>query len=81
MALTMVAKPIDYRGLGIIELHAFSRALHVRLLWFQWSNPERPRNDTELPIDVADLALFNTAMVVTVRNRLKASFNLAFKLD
>ena len=37
-----VAKPIEYGGLGIIELQAFSRALRVRWLWFQWSNPERP---------------------------------------
>jgi len=74
VAWSTVAKPIEYGGLEIIELQAFSRALRVRWLWLQWSNPERPWNGMELPIDATDLALFNAATVVTVRNGLKAFF-------
>jgi hypothetical protein len=74
VAWLSVAKPVEYGGLGIIDLNAFSRALRIRWLWFRWSNPERPWNGTELPIDAVDLTLFNAATVVTVRNGLKAFF-------
>lgn len=74
VAWTTVAKPVDYGGLGIIELNAFSRALRLRWLWYRWSNPDRPWIGTELPVDDTDLAMFNAATVVTVRNGRKASF-------
>lgn len=74
MAWTSVAKPVEYGGLGIIELSRFSRALRIRWLWFRWSSPERPWNGSELSVDAEDMALFNAATAVTVRNGLKASF-------
>lgn len=69
-----VAKPVEYGGLGIIDLTAFSRALRLRWLWFQWANPERPWSGAELPIDAVDLAMFNAATVVKVNNGNKALF-------
>jgi hypothetical protein len=51
VAWTSVAKPVEYGGLGIIDLDAFSRVLRIRWLWFRWSNPERPWNSAELLID------------------------------
>lgn len=74
VAWTAVAKPVEYGGLGIIELGRFSRALRIRWLWFSWSSPGRPWCGSELPIDDDVLDLFNAATVVQVRNGLKASF-------
>lgn len=74
VAWTSVAKPVEFGGLGLIDLERFSRALRLRWLWFHWTNPERPWNGTELPIDSTDLALFSAATTVTVRNGCKASF-------
>jgi|UPI0001A88E2F hypothetical protein len=74
VAWTTVAKPVDFGGLGIIDLHKFSKALRLRWLWFQWSNPERPRRGTELPVNTEDVALFNAATIVTIKNGKKASF-------
>ena len=59
VAWTTVAKPVEYGGLGIIELDKFSRALRLRWLWFQWTNPERPWNGTAPPVDTVDMALFS----------------------
>jgi len=50
VAWTTVARPVEYGGLGIIDLDRSSRALRLRWLWF--------RNGTELPVDSEDLALF-----------------------
>ena len=55
-------------------MEKFSRALRIRWLWFQWTNPERPWNGRAVPVDAEDMALFNAATVVTVGNGLKASF-------
>jgi hypothetical protein len=74
VAWTSVAKPIEFGGLGLIDLEKFSRALRLRWLWFHWTNPERPWNGTELPIDSTDLGLFSAATIVTVRNGRKAYF-------
>ena len=76
VAWSSVAKPIEFGGLGLIELEKFSRALRLRWLWFQWTNPERPwsGSTSTLPVDSVDMALFAAATTVTVRNGLKASF-------
>lgn len=74
VAWTTVAKPIDYGGLGLIDLERFSRALRIRWLSFEWTAPDRPWVGTDLPVDDVDLALFQAATIVTVRNGLKASF-------
>lgn len=74
VAWRLVAKPIEYGGLGIIDLECFSRALRLRWLWFQWANPARPWVGTELPVDEVDKAMFSAATRVTVCNGKKASF-------
>jgi hypothetical protein len=74
VAWAAVAKPVEYGGLGIIDLGRFSRALRLRWLWFSWTSPERPWCGSELPIDDEDLALFNAATIVNIRNGAKASF-------
>lgn len=74
MAWTSVTKPIEFGGLGIIDLERFSRALRLRWLWYQWSNPERRWVGSEVPIDSTDMSLFRAATMVTIRNGSKASF-------
>lgn len=67
-------RPIDKGGLGITDLAAFSRALRLRWLWFQWKNPDRPWVGMELPVDEVDKALFAAATRVTVNNGRTANF-------
>lgn len=81
VAWTLVARPTDFGGLGILDLERFSRALRLRWLWFHWRNPERPWNGTELPADSTDINLFNAATTVTVHNGRRASFWLSSWLD
>jgi hypothetical protein len=61
-------RPINRGGLGITDLAAFSRALHIRWLWFQWKYPDHPWFGMELSVHELDLALFATETNVTVNN-------------
>ena len=81
VAWTLVAWPTEFGGLGILDLERFSRALRLRWLWFNWTNPERPWNGTELPVGSVDISLFNAATTVTVHNGRKASFWLSSWLN
>ena len=40
-------RPKKFGGLGILDLDLFSRALRLRWLWFQWTEPERPWGGTQ----------------------------------
>jgi hypothetical protein len=74
VAWTAVTKPVEFGGLGVIELQRFSRALRLRWLWFQWTNPERPWNGTKVPVDSTNLALFNAATTISIGDGRKTSF-------
>jgi hypothetical protein len=39
-----------YGGLGVKDLHTFSKALHVRWLWLSWQDAERPWHGLPLPV-------------------------------
>lgn len=41
VAWILVAKPIEFGGLGILDLERFSRALRLRWLWYSWEQPRR----------------------------------------
>lgn len=43
-----VTRPVKYSSLGIRNLHLFSRALRLRWLWYEWNEPARAWNGTEL---------------------------------
>ena len=38
-----------FGGLGILDLELFSRALHLRWLWLEWTDEERPWVGTSVP--------------------------------
>jgi hypothetical protein len=46
----------------------------LRWIWFQWKNPEKPWNGTEIPIDATDEAMFALPTTVTVHSGVKAKF-------
>lgn len=77
----LVTRPVEFGGLGILELDRFSRALRLRWLWLAWGTAQRPWQGMELPVDGVDLALFSAATRVTVQNGNKASFWFSSWID
>ena len=67
-------KPIEFGGLGILDLEKFSRALRLRWLWYAWAEPHKAWLGTTLPIDDVDAALFAAATTISLRNGQKALF-------
>lgn len=58
-------------GLGVLDLEMFSRALRLRWLWYQWSDPNRPWIGT---CSEEDKQLFRASTYVTVGNGGRAKF-------
>ncbi|WVZ95314.1 hypothetical protein U9M48_041096 [Paspalum notatum var. saurae] len=71
---TKAARPKSLGGLGILDLERFSRALRLRWLWFQWTDPHRPWVGTQPPCDKIDEALFRSSTVVSVGDGQKTNF-------
>jgi len=67
-------RPKKFGGLGILDLDLFSRALRLRWLWFQWTEPERPWVGTEPPVDATDKQLFRASTSVLLGDGQTASF-------
>ena len=67
-------RPKKFGGLGILDLDLFSRALRLRWLWYQWTEPDRPWVGSEPPVDAVDKQLFRISTVVTLGNGETASF-------
>jgi hypothetical protein len=57
-----------------MNLDLFSRALRLRWLWFQWTEPDRPWVGTEPPVSTIDKQLFRVSTTVILGNGEKASF-------
>jgi hypothetical protein len=68
------AKAETTRGLGVLDLELFGRALCLRWLWYQWVEPERPWVGTEVPCSEKDKQFFRASTSVIVGNGVKASF-------
>jgi hypothetical protein len=69
-----ICAPIVYGGLGIKDLKAYSRALHLRWEWFRWTEQGRPWVGTETPCDQVDKDLFAACTRITLGNGETASF-------
>lgn len=70
----MVTTPEDRGGLGIHDLSTFARALRLRWLWLNWTDPNRPWAGTGTPCDDKDRCLFTAATVVTIGDGATAFF-------
>jgi hypothetical protein len=66
--------PKSFGGLGILDLDMFSRALHLRWLWYSWTEPDGPWVGMQPPVDAVDKQLFRVSTIVTVDDGAKASF-------
>lgn len=68
-------------GLGILDLHRFSRALRLRWLWLAFTNPDRVRKGMgNCPSINTDRALFAAATRSSGHERPSGMF-LVFELD
>ena len=74
-------KPKKFGGLGILDLDLFIRALRLRWLWYQWTDPDRPWVGTEPPVDKIDKQLFRASTTVTLGDGQIASFWQSTWLD
>jgi hypothetical protein len=61
-------------GLGVLDLELFGRALRLRWLWYQWTEPDRPWVGTEVPCNEVDKQLFRTSTQVTLGNGQRTRF-------
>ena len=63
---TAVCRPSIYSGLGISNLLFQSRALRVRWLWQQFTQPDKPWQGLPIPTDDTVKALFVASTEITV---------------
>jgi hypothetical protein len=71
---TKVKRPKILGGLGVLDLEAFSRALRLGWLWYQWVEPDRPWVGSDVPCVEVDKQLFRASTQVPVGNRQRAWF-------
>jgi hypothetical protein len=69
-----IQKPKQLGGLGILDLELFGRALHIRWLWYEWTEPDRPWVGTEIPCNDVDKQLFRASTEVILGNGRRAKF-------
>ncbi|XP_040384518.1 uncharacterized protein LOC107305206 [Oryza brachyantha] len=58
--------PIKQGGLGMLNLEKFTRALRLRWLWHEWSDPAKPWVGMDTPCDEMDRALFEAVSKITI---------------
>jgi hypothetical protein len=69
-----IQKPKQLGGLGILDLELFGRALRLRWLWLEWTEPDRPWVGTEVPCNEVDKHLFRVSTEVVVGDGRRAKF-------
>jgi hypothetical protein len=69
-----VCRPKSLGGLRIPDLQRSGRALRLRWLWLQRTDPQRPWSGSKLPVDKADMALLRASTKITLGNGEKTSF-------
>jgi hypothetical protein len=74
IAWSKVCSPLDRGGLGLPNLSLFGRALRLRWLWYEWTDPGRPWVGMPVPCDRTDRDLFAAATRVRIGDGTKASF-------
>lgn len=61
-------------GLDVLDLERLGRAIQLRWLWYQWTEPDRPWVGTEVPCNDVDKQLFRASTQVVVGNVKRALF-------
>ncbi|WVZ78138.1 LOW QUALITY PROTEIN: hypothetical protein U9M48_025899 [Paspalum notatum var. saurae] len=69
-----VSRPQDLKGLGVLDIHRFARALRLRWLWRQWEDPNAPWVGLEIPCNDTDRLLFAAATRIEIEDGAKTSF-------
>lgn len=69
-----VCRPTDLGGLGVLDLATFARALRLRWLWFEWSEPSKMWIGMDNPCDELDRDLFYASTRITIGNGACAPF-------
>jgi hypothetical protein len=69
-----VCRPIEFGGLGNLDLLAKGVALRVRWLWQQWTETEKSWQGLPIAVDSRAGALFNAAVQFFLGNGLRISF-------
>ena len=76
-----VSRPKDLRGLGVLNLEKFSRALRLRWLWQEWTDSSKPWEGLQVPCNKLDRLLFQASTTVTIGSGVKAKFWHHSRLD
>jgi hypothetical protein len=63
-----VQRPKSLGGLGVMDLAKFNRALRLRWIWQQWSNPDRPCSNLPPDTNETENALFRACTTATLGN-------------
>lgn len=69
-----VCSPVEYGGLGVLDLEKFNRALRLRWLWHSWKKPDRPWVGMEVPCDDREKAAFSAMTTITIGDGSRATF-------
>ena len=67
-------RPKELKGLGVLDLERFGRALHLRWLWQEWVEDSKPWLGSKLSCNEADRLLFNSSVTITLGDGAKARF-------
>jgi hypothetical protein len=61
-----VCRPKSMGGLGILDLHLFSRVLRLRWKWYEWTDRKRPWVGSKTPCDSIDSSLFDACTKINI---------------
>ncbi|XP_015691410.1 uncharacterized protein LOC107304000 [Oryza brachyantha] len=64
----------EARGLGVVNLEKFARALRLHWYWYQWVDQTRPWMGMTLSVDSKDANLFSALIRVQIGDGRRASF-------
>ncbi|KAM0826790.1 hypothetical protein ACQ4PT_068642 [Festuca glaucescens] len=70
----LVSVPKNMRGLGVLDLGKFARALRLRWPWYEWSESDRAWVGLGHPCDDKDMELFYASINITIGDGKTAKF-------